>query len=185
MRSTLLRAALVAAAVTASLASAGCSRGVPGTPVSAPSGTTVGSIPATTGPTPATNTPATTGPAQATGTLAPAAAARVVVRRSGGYGGLDDTVTVEPDGRWTAVDRAGTRRAGRLTGADLDRLRQLAAAPRLAEGGTADSDGRCADAFSYRLDVGGATVDWTDCPVAGTPPQAASALAEFVLTAAR
>ncbi|WP_431909400.1 hypothetical protein [Micromonospora carbonacea] len=182
MRSTLLRAALVATAVTASLASVGCSAGDPGAPTSAPSGVT--------GPTPAPGAP-TTGPAgsaegpAATGTAAPVAADRVVVRRSGGYGGLDDTVTVEPDGRWTAVDRAGARRTGRFTGSDLDRLRQLAAAPRLAEGGTDDGDGRCGDAFEYRVSVGGTTVDWTDCPVAGTPPQAAAALAEFVLTAAR
>ncbi|MEU8021661.1 hypothetical protein [Micromonospora haikouensis] len=183
MRSTLLRAVLVAAAVTASLASVGCSAGDPGTPTSAPSGVT--------GPTPAPDAP-TTGPAGPTGdpadtgtAAAPVAADRVVVRRSGGYGGLDDTVTVEPDGRWTAVDRAGARRTGRFTGADLDRLRQLAAAPRIAEGGTDDSDGRCSDAFEYQVSVGGTTVDWTDCPVAGTPPPAASALAEFVLTAAR
>ncbi|MEV5820718.1 hypothetical protein ABUL04_01050 [Micromonospora harpali] len=182
MRSTLLRAVLVTAAVTASLASVGCSAGDPGTPTSAPSGVT--------GPTPAPGAP-TTGPAGSTGgpattgTAAPVAADRVVVRRSGGYGGLDDTVTVEPDGRWTAVDRAGARRTGRFTGADLDRLRQLAAAPRIAEGGTDDGDGRCGDAFEYQVSVGGATVDWTDCPVAGTPPPAASALAEFVLTAAR
>ncbi|WP_433687342.1 hypothetical protein ACQP0I_29325 [Micromonospora carbonacea] len=179
MRSNLFRVAIVAAVVTASLASAGCSAGDPGAPTSAPSGRT--------GPTPA---PAATGPAEAasgptaTGPVAPAAA-RVVVRRSGGYGGLDDTVTVEPDGRWTAVDRAGARRTGRFTGSDLDRLRQLATAPRLAEGGTTDGDGRCSDAFEYRLSVGDVTVDWTDCPVAGTPPQAAAALAEFVLTAAR
>lgn len=96
----------------------------------------------------------------------------------------NDTVTVEPDGRWTAVDRAGTRRTGRLTAADLDRLRLLAAEPRLTEGGTADAVGRCSDAYEYRLTVGTATVDWTDCPVAGTPPQAASALVALVLTAA-
>ncbi|MFF3851987.1 hypothetical protein [Micromonospora sp. NPDC002575] len=185
MRSTLLRVAVLAAVVTASLASAGCSAGDPSTPTSAPSGTATGSVPAPTGPTPAPGSPVTTGPAQATGTVAPAAAARVVVRRSGGYGGLDDTVTVEPDGQWTAVDRAGARRTGRFTGADLDRLRQLAAAPRIAEGGTDDGDGHCSDAFAYRVSVGGTTVDWTDCPVAGTPPPAAAALAEFVLTAAR
>ncbi|GAB3951609.1 hypothetical protein GCM10027614_53880 [Micromonospora vulcania] len=49
--------------------------------------------------------------------------------RSGGFAGRGDRVTVEPDGRWTAVDRAGSRRTGKLSAADLGRLRGLAADP--------------------------------------------------------
>ncbi|WP_405115862.1 hypothetical protein OG559_14140 [Micromonospora sp. NBC_01405] len=181
MRSTPLRIAMIAALLTGA---SGCAAGDPGTPAPPPSATV--SPPAATASPETTAAPGTTAgtpgasvPAEAS----PAPAARVVVRRSGGFAGGSDTVTVEPDGRWTAVDRAGTRRTGRLTAADLDRLRRLAAEPRLTEGGTADAAGRCSDAYEYRLTVGTATIDWTDCPVAGTPPQAASALAALVLTA--
>ncbi|MER5701158.1 hypothetical protein ABT023_04260 [Micromonospora sp. NPDC002296] len=173
MRSTPLRIAMIAALLAAS----GCAAGDPGTPAPPPSAP-VSPPAATASPGPTAGTPDASAPPEAS------RAARVVVRRTGGFAGQSDTVTVEPDGRWTAVDRAGTRRTGRLTAADLDRLRRLAAEPRLTEGGTADAAGRCSDAYEYRLTVGTATIDWTDCPVAGTPPQAASALAALVLTAA-
>jgi hypothetical protein len=156
-RPTIMRSTLARAALVTLLATAaGCAAG-PDTPAPPPSG----GVPSST-----------------------ATAARVVLSRSGGVAGRGDTVTVEPDGRWTAVDRAGARRTGRLEGADLDRLRRLAADPRLTSGGTDDPDGRCSDAFEYRLAVGDATVDWTDCPVAGPPPPAAAELAALVLAAA-
>ncbi|MFF3864366.1 hypothetical protein [Micromonospora sp. NPDC001898] len=179
MRSTPLRIAMIAALLAAAT---GCAAGDPGTPAPTPSATV--SPPASPGTTAAPGTTAGTPGASVPAEASPAPAARVVVRRSGGFAGGSDTVTVEPDGRWTAVDHAGTRRTGQLTAADLDRLRRLAAEPRLTEGGTADAAGRCSDAYEYRLTVGTATIDWTDCPVAGTPPQAASALAALVLTAA-
>ncbi|WP_229400982.1 hypothetical protein [Micromonospora okii] len=176
MRSTRLRAALVGALLAAT---GGCSAGDPGPPAPPPPGPVPSS--AATGSPALPGNPGGTAPAEAS--PAPTAA-RLVVSRSGGYAGRDDTVTVEPDGRWTAVDRAGARRTGRLAGADLDRLRRLAADPRLASGGIAGPDGRCSDAFEYRLTVGGVTVDWTDCPVAGTPPPIAAELAALVLTTA-
>lgn len=182
MSPTPLRVAMLAALLAVA---SGCSAGDPGAPAPTPSVSV--SPPATTASPETTAAPGTTAGTPGASTPAeasPAPAARVVVRRSGGIAGGNDTVTVEPDGRWTAVDRAGTRRTGRLTAADLDRLRLLAAEPRLTEGGTADAVGRCSDAYEYRLTVGTATVDWTDCPVAGTPPQAASALVALVLTAA-
>ncbi|WP_320069152.1 hypothetical protein [Micromonospora sp. RTGN7] len=177
MSSTPLRLALLAALLTTA---SGCSAGDPGAPAPSTS-TAVPSAADTSSTTTAAPeaTAATPGPAEAS----PAPAARVVLRRSGGFPGRDDTVTVEPDGRWTAVDRAGTRRTGRLGATALDQLRRLTAEPRLTEGGTADAAGRCSDAYEYRLTVGTATIDWTDCPVAGQPPQAASDLATLVFTA--
>jgi hypothetical protein len=146
----------------------------PGSAASTPS-PEASALPAT----PTTDVPATTGP---TG-RSPAAAPRVVLRRSGGFAGQDDTITVEPDGRWTAVDRAGTRRTGRLAAADLDRLRRLAIDPGLANTPAPVKGVHCADALAYRLTVGGITVDWFDCPAVGTPPEAASALATLLLEA--
>jgi len=137
--------------------------------------------------------PATTAPGP-TGTLLPTtapttggpetggAAARVTLRSSGGFAGRGDVVTVEPDGQWTAVDRAGSRRSGRLTPADLGSLSGLAADPRLAaEARQPSSPTSCADTFHYRLAVGGIETGYVDCPADAPPPPATQALVELLL----
>ncbi|MEW2375920.1 protealysin inhibitor emfourin [Micromonospora sp. NPDC047812] len=124
-------------------------------------------------------------PAAAPPASAPTApAARVVLTRSGGFAGRGDTVTVEPDGRWSVVDRAGSRRTGRLSGADLDRLRRLVADPALAaEAGRASAPTACHDAFDYRLTVGAVETGYVDCPSDAAPPETTRAVAELLLTA--
>ncbi|QLQ38219.2 hypothetical protein [Micromonospora robiginosa] len=118
------------------------------------------------------DTPAPVGPA-ATGLPG----VEVVLVRSGGIVGLTDTITVRPDGSWTKTDRAGAARDGRLDGSDLDRLRRLAADPRLlAEAAVTVPATMCADAFSYRLTIGPTTVGYVDCPPQATPPAATSEL---------
>ncbi|GAB3075093.1 hypothetical protein GCM10027186_33820 [Micromonospora schwarzwaldensis] len=112
--------------------------------------------------------PAPVGPA-----ATPPPGVEVVLVRSGGIAGLSDTVTVRPDGHWTKTDRAGAARDGRLTDADLDRLRQLTADPRLAaEAAVTVPATMCADAFTYRLTVGPTTSSYVDCPPQATPPAA-------------
>ncbi|SCG13811.1 hypothetical protein GA0070610_0002 [Micromonospora echinofusca] len=131
----------------------------------------------------ATDRPAsgTTAPPPAEPTPAPA---RVVLTRSGGIAGRGDTVTVEPDGRWSVVDRAGSRRTGRLSGADLDRLRRLVADPALAaEAGRPSAPTACRDAFSYRLTVGTVETGYVDCPTDGGPPATARAVVELLVGA--
>ncbi|GAA2718292.1 hypothetical protein ACFY2R_12060 [Micromonospora olivasterospora] len=168
------------------MALSGCSAAQPGpptpppsTPVASPRVTTTGSpaTPSAGAPTtPAPGTPSASTPADSPST----AAVRVVLRRSGGIAGQHRTVTVERDGRWTAVDHTGARRSGRLDAADLDRLRRLAADPGLRNVASPKPDGHCADAFAYRLTVGATVVNWLDCPTAGAPPRAASALAGLI-----
>ncbi|MET8833761.1 protealysin inhibitor emfourin [Micromonospora sp. NPDC004540] len=124
--------------------------------------------------------PASDGPAPATATPA----VPVVLTKSGGIAGLQDTVTVQPDGRWTRVDRAGASRTGQLSDADLDRLRQLAADSRLAAEATATVPATmCADAFSYRLTVGPTTTGYVDCPPQATPPPATAAVVDLLTRA--
>ncbi|MEV1318565.1 hypothetical protein AB0J14_21065 [Micromonospora arborensis] len=131
---------------------------------------------------PATGTPqptiiATVGPNKTSGV-----AARVMLRSSGGFVGRGDAVTVEPDGQWTAVDQAGSRRDGRLTPADLGRLTGLAADPRLAaEARQSTSPTVCADAFHYRLTVGSIESGYVDCPADGPPPPTTQALVKLLL----
>ncbi|MEU9510240.1 hypothetical protein AB0D32_28615 [Micromonospora sp. NPDC048170] len=113
-----------------------------------------------------------------------ATAARVVLTRSGGIAGRGDTVTVEPDGRWTAVDRAGSRRTGRLSVADLDRLRRLVADPALtAEAGHPSAPTNCRDAFTYRLSVGGFETGYVDCPTDGSAPRRTREVVELLVGA--
>ncbi|WP_433535995.1 hypothetical protein ACQPZK_29405 [Micromonospora sp. CA-249363] len=108
--------------------------------------------------------------------------ARVALFRSGGFAGRGDNITVEPDGRWTVVDRAGGRRTGKLGTADLGRLRGLAADPRLnAEARRTATASSCADAFSYRLTVGTVETGYVDCPADPAPPPATRALVELLL----
>ncbi|MEU1966681.1 hypothetical protein ABZ541_10205 [Micromonospora sediminicola] len=97
----------------------------------------------------------------------------VVLIKSGGIVGLTDTITVRANGTWTKTDRAGAEQDGRLAEADLDRLRQLAADPRLtAEAAVTVPATMCADAFSYRLTIGPTTSSYVDCPPQATPPAA-------------
>ncbi|MET7668440.1 hypothetical protein [Micromonospora luteifusca] len=132
---------------------------------------------------------ATTGIPQPTiiATVAPktgGVAARVMLRTSGGFTGRGDAVTVEPDGKWTAVDQAGSRRDGRLTPADLGRLTGLAADPRLAvEARQPTSPTVCADAFRYQLTVGSIATGYVDCPADGPPPPTTQALVKLLLRA--
>ncbi|OWV09862.1 hypothetical protein B5D80_08440 [Micromonospora wenchangensis] len=174
MRSSAL--VLTALAATAALLT-GCSADEPGTPAP-PAATTA----ATSGGTATTGTPAGT---PATGTpgdpgTRDAGADRVVLTRSGGFAGNRDTVTVEPDGRWTTTDRAGATRAGRLDPAALDRLRMLVGPATRGGAGTPSDDG-CADTYRYQLTVGTTRVDWTDCPTGPQPPAATQELAALLL----
>ncbi|MEO3772368.1 hypothetical protein [Micromonospora sp. B9E7] len=142
--------------------------------------------PVTTAPRPAdtaTGTPLpTTAPTSSPG--ATGAAQQVVLRISGGFAGRGDAITVEPDGRWTMVDRAGSRRSGRLTPADLGSLTGLATDPRLAaESGPPPTSTSCSDVFHYRLVVGSNESGYADCPADASPPPATQAVVKLLLRA--
>ncbi|MFC0008034.1 hypothetical protein [Micromonospora siamensis] len=166
----------------------GCSANGPAGPAATSPSTTVTSSPEaspTTTPGSATPTPeATTGPTRTTPAPAggtPASAQRVVLVRSGGFAGREETVTVEPDGSWT-VEGAGSRRTGRIAGADLDRLRQLLADPRLStEADAPATPTNCADAFEYRLTVGQRTTGYVDCPGEDGSARVTAAVVELLV----
>lgn len=152
----------------------GCSAAEPSRPSA---GRTGGTTPPAGPTTPGTVTPTGTVAPAPSGTVVAPTAGRIVLTRTGGFAGRGDTVTVEPDGRWTAVDRAGSRRTGRLDRADLDRLRRLVADPRLpAEAGRANVDTACRDAFTYRLTVGTVETGYVDCPADGALPEVTSSV---------
>lgn len=174
--------ALVLTTITVSLGLlTGCSANDPGSPAAppaTPTGTAGSTAPATGGVTPGGTADAgtTRGPDV---TESAATADRVTLTRSGGFAGNRDTVTVEPDGRWTTTDRVGTTRTGRLTPAQLDQLRTLTGPATRSRGGP--PDGRCADTYAYQLTVGTRSVEWSDCPSGPQPPAAAPQLAALLL----
>jgi hypothetical protein len=108
---------------------------------------------------------------------------RLVVTRSGGFAGRQDTVTVEPDGRWSRAERGAATRTGRLTNAQRAKLRALLADRKLAgESGTWLST-RCRDSFIYAVSAGPVKTTYADCPSDGTVPPVSGAIAALVLDA--
>lgn len=150
------------------LAVCGCAR--PSGP-DAGSGSAVPSGPASAGPSRTgaapTNVPALEGP--------------ITLVRTGGLAGVRQSVVVQPDGSWRRTERVGGT-SGRMTGAQLAQLRQLAGDPRLAaEAGRTATPTRCADAFGAALTVYRRTVRYVDCPADADQPAAAARIVALLL----
>jgi hypothetical protein len=112
---------------------------------------------------PPTTIPVTTVPATPSPSLSDAS---VTVERTGGFVGVEQSVVVEPDGRWTyrrtrAGAGGGTPQTGRLTDAERTELQGLLANPRLSSEEAVS--GECADGFEYTLVTGPTNLHWVDC----------------------
>ena len=161
----------------------------PARPVPPAAGTPTDAVPsspeATTVPGTPTGQPAPT-PPTTTASADPRPAptnVRVSVTRSGGFAGRQDTVTVEPDGRWSRVARGTAPRTGRLTDAQLSRLRALLADRKLAGEAGSRTNSRCRDAYAYTVSAGPVTVTYPDCPSDGGIPPVSGAIASLVFDA--
>ncbi|HEU4346559.1 MAG TPA: hypothetical protein VFR35_02100 [Actinoplanes sp.] len=125
----------------------------------------------------ATTEPGGGGSSSPTATSAPA----VSVVRTGGFAGVNDQVTIAPDGTWTATDRAGGARSGRLSARDRDALTRLAGDPGLAgEATQTRPPTRCADTYAYAVTVGDVRVGYVACPTDPAPPRVAAGIVELV-----
>jgi hypothetical protein len=103
----------------------------------------------------------------------------ITVERTGGIAGVQDEVTVQPDGSWGRTGKASPSR-GRMPADRNDTLTRMAADPALqAEAARSSPESACADAFEYTVSVGAVRVAWTDC--GATPPPVASRIAQFLL----
>jgi hypothetical protein len=101
--------------------------------------------------------------------------------RTGGFAGMNDEVSVAADGSWSATDRTGGRRTGRLTEQQRAELDRLTADPALrGESDLEPSPSTCADAYSYRLTVGSVRVGFVDCPTGPAPPPTAAAIVRLL-----
>jgi hypothetical protein len=105
----------------------------------------------------------------------------VTIQRTGGIAGLDDTIALDAQGGWTHTTKSGPPRTGRLTADQLDRLRTLAADPRLLTEAVRPSDKPgCADGFTYLITAKGAQIRYSDCASPGAIPVAANAIFTYV-----
>jgi hypothetical protein len=177
-----MRLLLLGVLAAGAIALAGCDGGSSALPQpSRPGGTASATPPAsTTGP---TSSP-TPGPA-ATRTPSPAGGARgaVLVHRTGGFAGVDESLSVAADGSWSYGNaRRGTQQSGRLTPAQRDSLQRLLAAPQLGGEANQTPSANCADGFLYTISTGSVRVAFADCGGMDEPPTA-SAIIEL-LTAA-
>jgi len=174
-------------AVLLALTLAGCSAGTPqqtGTPAAGV--TPALSEPPASAATPAPSSAPSSGKTPATaGTPAPTRSAKklaVTLVRSGGFAGLTETVTVQPDGSWKRGDGRTTNRTGRLTAAQMSRLQTLVADPQLAAEAKRQPPGtnQCNDTFTYQLMVGNQLIKYEECPGQVKPPKVTMEIVAFL-----
>jgi hypothetical protein len=88
----------------------------------------------------------------------------VTVVRTGGFAGVNETLTVAPDGSWLYTDhRRNLTQAGTLTPAQRAQLRAAATDPALAAAFREPAGGGCADGFQYAVTVGDLSGSFDDC----------------------
>lgn len=123
-------------------------------------------------------------PPQATPSATSAVDQTVVVERTGGIAGVQDTVTVEPDGHWTRGGKRGSPGTGQLTDAQRGQLRTLAGSAKLRDEATrkASTAFICSDAFHYTVTVGTLKVSYEECG-GNTTPETAGQIVNLVMTA--
>jgi hypothetical protein len=106
----------------------------------------------------------------------------ITIVRTGGFAGVNDKLTVQPDGAWASTDKLDRKRSGQLTPDQVATVRVLATAPALAaEAGRTAGASNCVDAFNYAVTVGSRQVGYVDCPNDAGLPAATIALVQQVL----
>jgi hypothetical protein len=84
--------------------------------------------------------------------------------RTGGFAGVNQTLTVTANGSWTYTDKkTNATETGQFTPAQLGQLAQLAADPRLTSEALQSSNRTCTDAFQYTITVGTMNATVQDC----------------------
>ncbi|GAA2520477.1 hypothetical protein [Pilimelia columellifera] len=151
------------------LGAAGCTSSEPAVWSAAPTPTSSASPEptATPSPTPTASTSPKAKPRPSGSTAAPGRS--VLVRRAGGFGGVNEALTVDAQGRWLHRNQRRDRR-GVLTARQRDRLQGLLADRALAREAQRRPGG-CGDTVLTAVVVGRINVSWRECGV-GRPPVA-------------
>jgi len=141
---------------------------------------------AASGPPPTATTGTTPGAATPTPNTIPSPEG-VEMEKLGGIAGISVTIKVNPDGTWSRSEDGGkTATEGKLTDAQMARLQQLIADPRLAAEakGAAGGPGRCSDAFVYVVRVRSLAIRYEACGQTGNH-EVTSAIAALLQTATK
>jgi len=108
----------------------------------------------------------------------------IVIKRTGGIAGFNDTYTVDNTGVVTHTNKAGASTTATLSADQIGQLIHMAADPRLTtEAKRQPSPTNCSDAFNYVVTVGTHTISYTDCPSDADQPVATQALVDMVTSA--
>jgi hypothetical protein len=110
----------------------------------------------------------------------------VTVKRTGGFAGVNDTLVVAPDGKWTSTNKAGARHSGQLNADQTLALKNLLTASEKSHemGQQAAARSNCSDAFRYTIAVAeGSSVAWYECPTDPNQPMAARAIVALLSAA--
>lgn len=112
--------------------------------------------------------PETTGTTQTNGAL-------VTYTRTGGVGGVDETLRIEPDGSATLTigEPQNTHNDFELSSSELERIQSLLDAADLEAMPTNPQPTGCADCFVYTVEYGGHTITYDD---ASPPPESVGEL---------
>lgn len=108
----------------------------------------------------------------ATTTTAP-----ITVDRAGGNLPVNDHVVLQPDGSWTATDRSGASKTGKLTAQQTSAAYAIVNSTAFAsEAARPPATPRCIDAPTVTITYGPQKVIFVDCGTPDTPAQAAALL---------
>jgi hypothetical protein len=118
--------------------------------------------PAPVGPAP--GGPAPGGPA-VTGTGAPVHPFPLTITRTGGFAGVDQSITVRSDGSWSyGAGKAKPATQGTLTQAELDQVTRILSDPAFpADVRPHRTEGVCSDGFTYSVTIGPESSSFEDC----------------------
>ncbi|MGY0232741.1 hypothetical protein [Longispora urticae] len=98
--------------------------------------------------------PSATGQATANPPKVPNTTDAVTLVRTGGFAGVRDTWTIQPDGSWASDNRSAQKKSGKLTDAQRTELTGLLKDPVLVKELKTPGTAKCADTFSYTLTFG-------------------------------
>jgi len=126
-----------------------------------------GDTPPTSSGSSPTGTAGTTGTSTGTGSQLPT----VTFSRTGGIAGVNQLITIKPDGAWSYTTKGGgAAQTGTLDASQVAALRDLVTTPGfLAEMRQVKTDDNCADGFTYAVTVGAEAASWEDCGGAPRP----------------
>lgn len=104
---------------------------------------------------------------------------KVTITRTGGFAGVNQELTVMPDGAWTFTDkRSGSSQQGQLTADQMAQIGRLVSDPNFAQARPPSRGASCADTFIYTIAVGELSINFDECD--GKDQPGVKAVVDFI-----